>query len=97
MPTTYHVDSYRGKPSLFIDGEPSPACTYCYANDPKLEKARRIHDKFIEHGYRFFMPQVRGGVDDDWDTSPFWTGDNVLVAFAVGDLGFRGSHSTFGQ
>lgn len=29
-------------------------------------------------GYRFFMPQVRGGIDGDGDTSPFWTGDHVF-------------------
>jgi len=76
--TQYAVEDYRGKPTLLIDGKPSPCYTYCYPLSLDLPGAAEIHRKFAAHGCRFYMNTVRGGVDDDWYTTPFWTDDDVF-------------------
>ena len=76
--TRYAIQEYRGKPTLFIDGQPSPAYTYCYPLSLDLPGVEEIHRKFAAHGCRFFMNTVRGGVDGDWYTTPFWTDDEVF-------------------
>ena len=63
---------------MFIDGEPTPSCVYCNPMDLSLPGAEQMHRKFAEKGYRFFVATIRGGVDNDWYTTPFWTGDNVF-------------------
>ena len=82
MPSTerpsYRIAPYRGKPTLFVDGEPTPSYTYCNPLDIDRPGGRAIHRRFAAGGCRFFVATVRGGVDDDWYTTAFWTDDNVF-------------------
>lgn len=78
MPSRYEIRSHRGKPTLFINGHPDPSYLYCYPLSLDLEGAALIHQKFAKHGCRYFTINVRGGVDNDWGTSAFWTDDNLF-------------------
>lgn len=73
----YSVARYRGKPVLHIDGAPVAAYTYSYCGAMEWPGAREIHEKFAAHGCHYYMLCVRGGVDGDWSTTPFWTDEDV--------------------
>jgi hypothetical protein len=75
---TCTVAPYRGKPTLFIDGHPTPSYTYCNPLDIGRYDGVESHRLFAKHGCRTYMVAVRGGVDDDWYTTAFWTDDNVF-------------------
>jgi hypothetical protein len=70
---------------LCIDGQPALQHTYAYSycNSFTQPGAREILRKFVEHGCQTFVLCVRGGVDDDWGTTPFWTDDNVFPPDAL--------------
>lgn len=78
--TTYTVQPHNGRPALHIDGRPAPRYSYAYSycGSFRWEGAEEIHRKFIDHGCRTFVLCVRGGVDGDWGTTPFWTDDGVF-------------------
>ena len=75
---TYQIKSYRGKPTLFMDGEPTPAYLYSHSLPIDRPGAERAQRRFVEHGCKFHMATIRGGVDGDWFTTEFWTDDNVF-------------------
>jgi hypothetical protein len=81
----YTTRQQQGRALLCIDGQPAPRHTYAYSycNSFRLPGAMQILRKFVEHGCRTFVLCVRGGVDDDWGTTPFWTDDNVFPADAL--------------
>lgn len=70
------IRNFRGKPTLFVDGEPRPSYFYCDPLDIDRPRAKEIHRRFADHGCRVFAATVRGGVDGDWFTTAFWTDDN---------------------
>jgi len=74
----YAIRPWRGKPTLLCDGQPLPAVTYSYTFDVSLPGSEEIHQKFAAHGWQWYILCVRGGVDGDWSTSPYWTDDNVF-------------------
>ncbi|HOS44439.1 MAG TPA: hypothetical protein PK794_12155, partial [Armatimonadota bacterium] len=76
-PPAYTIAPYRGKPALHIDGAPVAAYTYSYCGAMEWPGAREIHEKFAAHGCHYYMLCVRGGVDGDWSTTPFWTDEEV--------------------
>lgn len=81
-PPRHEMRFFSGKPTLFIGGRPAPAYTYCYSLDTGRPEARQVHARFAGHGCRFFHVTVRGGVDGDWHTTPFWTDDGVFPALS---------------
>ena len=74
----YAIAPWRGKPTLMRDGQPLPAVTYSYTHDVSVPGSDEIHQKFAAHGWKWYILQVRGGVDGDWSTTPYWTDDNVF-------------------
>jgi hypothetical protein len=82
MSTIYSVQPYLGRPTLCIDGQPAPhyAYAYSYCGSFRWPGAEAIHRKFLDHGCRTFVLCLRGGVDGDWGTTPFWTDDDVYPA-----------------
>lgn len=74
----YESRPYRGKPTLFVDGQPTPSYFYCNPLDISRPRGRELHQRFIDHGCRVFAATVRGGVDGDWFSTAFWTDDNVF-------------------
>jgi hypothetical protein len=81
----YTVTSENGRMLLCIDGKPVPQHTYAYSycNSFSQPGAKEILKKFVEHGCRTFVLCLKGGVDDDWGTTPFWTDDNVFPEDAL--------------
>ncbi len=55
-----------------------PSYTYCHPLDVRREGAERVQRRFVEHGCKFHMATIRGGVDGDWYSTAFWTDDNVF-------------------
>lgn len=78
MPVRCTIQPYRGKPTLFLDGQPSPCYFYCNPLDINRPRNVEVHRRFVDHGCRFFAATVRGGVDGDWYTTAFWTDDNLF-------------------
>lgn len=74
----YKVRPWRGKPTLFENGRPVPACLYCNPLDINRRRGVEVHERFARQGYRHFVATVRGGVDGDWFTTAFWTDDGVF-------------------
>ena len=88
---TYQIKSYRGKPTLFMDGEPTPAYLYSHSLPIDRPGAERAQRRFVEHGCKFHMATIRGGVDGDWFTTEFWTDDNVFPDITQPDEVLRGA------
>ena len=70
--------AYRGKPTLFVDGQPEPCYAYSYTFPAERPGGDEIHRKFAAHGCKWYLLITRGGVEGDWHTTPFWTDDNVF-------------------
>jgi len=75
---TYCVRQHRGKPVVMRDGRPIPAFCYNYCGAMEWKGAREIIAKFAANGCKVFMVPVRGGVENDYWTTPFWTDDGVF-------------------
>ncbi len=69
---------YRGKPVVMRDGKPIPAFCYNYCGAMEWQGAREIIAKFAANGCKVFMVPVRGGVEGDYGTTPFWTDDGLF-------------------
>jgi hypothetical protein len=78
MPSTYTIAPYRGKPTVMHNGLPLPAYTYAYTLSLELPVAEEAMRRFAEHGCQTFMATIRGGVDGDWFTTPYWPDDGVF-------------------
>jgi hypothetical protein len=76
--TRYSVRPYRGKPTIFADDNPIDGYTYCNPLSAAQPGYEEVHRRFVEHGCKLYMAAVRGGVDNDWHTTAFWTDDNVF-------------------
>lgn len=74
----FSVAPYRGKPVVMRDGEPIPAFCYNYCGAMEWKGAREIIAKFAANGCKVFMVPIRGGVENDYWTTPFWTDDGVF-------------------
>ncbi len=72
----YSIKNYRGKPTIHVDGTPVPSYSYFHPINVSSPWADDVHKKFADHGCRFFCAAIRGGVDNDWHTTDFWTDDN---------------------
>lgn len=59
-------------------GKPIPAFCYNYCGAMEWKGAREIISKFAANGCKVFMVPVRGGVENDYWTTPFWTDDGVF-------------------
>ncbi|MCG3147198.1 MAG: hypothetical protein PCFJNLEI_00636 [Verrucomicrobiae bacterium] len=78
--------TYRGKPTLFVDGQSEPCYAYSYTFPAERPGGDEIHRKFAAHGCRWYLLIARGGVDGDWFTTPFWTDHNVFPAVQEDNL-----------
>jgi len=74
----FSVAPYRGKPVVMRDGQPIPAFCYNYCGAMEWNGSREIIAKFAANGCKVFMVPVRGGVEGDYWTTPFWTDDGVF-------------------
>jgi len=59
-------------------GKPIPAFCYNYCGAMEWKGAREIISKFAANGCKVFMVPVRGGVENDYWTTPFWRDDGVF-------------------
>ncbi len=81
MPTTtYTIRPHSGRPTLFVDGKPDCGYAYNYCGSFRHPEAADIYRQFLANGCRTFVLALRGGVEGDWGTTPFWTDDGVFPA-----------------
>ena len=71
----YEVRSPAGRPIVMSRGQVLPSYCYNLCYDLDHPGSRSILERFVEHGCRVFMLPVRGGVNDEWGKTAFWTGD----------------------
>lgn len=76
--TCYTIAPYRGKPTLFIDGVPSPCVMFNQTHDVSFAGSEEIHRKFAASGYDWYMLTTRGGAEGDYYTTDFWLDQDVF-------------------
>jgi len=78
------VRMHRGRPTVFVDGEPMPLVAYSPAT---LEKSfRAATPRFARHAmtaYFLNLPRAEPKEDQDWSANPFWSGDSIEAAYQL--------------
>lgn len=76
-PPRYTVGWHLGKPEFFENGTPIALQSYCCCGPyfPGYVESIRL---FAEHGCNYFWLMLAGGYNNEWGTSPFWTGPGQI-------------------
>jgi hypothetical protein len=76
--TQYGVTRYRGKPVLTQDGKPVVLPSYCSCGPRWGQAWVEAHRRFVAHGRKVFWLMPTGGYNNEWGTTPFWTGPGKI-------------------
>jgi len=78
------VRVHRGRPTVFVDGEPMPLVAYSPAT--RGESFRTTTPRFARHemtAYFLNVPRARPRDGDDWSAKPFWVGDSIAAEYQL--------------
>jgi hypothetical protein len=78
FPERYAVEVRFGKPVFVADGQPVVLPSYCSCGAAWKEPWLAAHRRFARFGRKIFWLTVRGGCENDWGTTPFWTGPGEI-------------------
>ena len=81
-PARATVRMHRGRPAVFVDGEPMPLIAYSPTTLPKSFRAAT--PRFARHemtAYFLNVPRAKKTEVDGWHSNPFWIGESIAAAY----------------
>lgn len=73
----YTIGRHAGKPAFFENGKPVVMPSYCSCG-PAFDGWVEAIQTFARHGGRDFWLSLVGGYNNEWGTTPFWTGPGQI-------------------
>ena len=77
MKREIRVDQFKGRPTVFVDGQPQALPAYSPVGPRRLELFKQQSSRFFEHGMGAYFVTTPSAKIDDFFATPFWVGDTI--------------------